>query len=101
MVLRSRRKKKDAEQEEREEVVATTLPMTVEELEAELPGGAVEDDEDLLPSELPQDATPLDRAAMAAVTNSELAARVLRTWLAGAKKSNDPAANDDEYEEAA
>ena len=102
MVLRARRKKKQAEEEEREEVVATTLPMTVEELEAELPGGVEDpDNQDITPTELPENATLLDRVAMAAASDSELAARVFRTWLAGPKKSADGAANDDEYEEAA
>ena len=101
MVLRSRRKKKEDEAEEREEVVATTLPMTVEELQAELPGGAGDTSEDLPAGELPDDATLLDRVAMAAASDSELAARVLRTWLAAQKNAPSFAANDDEYEEAA
>ncbi|MEM6995368.1 MAG: flagellar M-ring protein FliF C-terminal domain-containing protein, partial [Myxococcota bacterium] len=97
LILR-RRRKKTAEEE-----VATTLPMTVGELQAELPEGEAEEDGPdpaTLVEELPEDASPLERASAVAASDTELAARILRGWLAEAPAAATPA-NDEVYDEAA
>lgn len=102
MLRRRRRKAAEQEAEEQdEEELPTTLPMTVSELEAELPGGAIE--AEMLETaasalqELPEDATALDKATAVAAADTELASRVLRGWLA----DDSPAPSANEYHSAA
>lgn len=106
LVLR-RRKKKAAAEEEEEELDAATLPKTVEELEAELPEDASEDERALVRKprldDLEEDATYLDRACAMATEDPEIAARVLRGWLTSNKRTGPSlgAANTDQYRDAA
>jgi len=106
MMRRRRRKREDAEAQE--ELEAQTLPKTVEELEAELPENASEDDRAMLHKprleDLDDDATYLERAGAMAAADPEIAARVLRGWLTSNKRTATPtmpAANNDDYSEAA
>ena len=99
----------EAEEEEAQqaELEAGTLPKTVEELEAELPEDASEDDRALIRKprleDLDDDATWVERAGAMAVSDPEIAARVLRGWLTSTKRGAPtvPAANSDDYSEAA
>ena len=101
-----RRRRKSAEEEEEE--LDTTLPKTVEELEAELPEGATDDERALVHKrrieELDESATYLERASAMAAADPEIAARVLRGWLTSTKRTATPtvpAANGGSYKEAA
>ncbi len=101
-----RRRRNKAEEEE--ETLDTTLPRTVEELEAELPEDATDDERALVRKrrieELDESATYLERAGAMAATDPEIAARVLRGWLTSNKRTGSPsvpAANGDAYKEAA
>lgn len=106
MVVRRRRKKAAAAAAE-EELDAATLPKTVEELESELPEDATEDERALVRKprleDLEEDATYLERACAMATEDPEIAARVLRGWLASNKKTvpSPGAANTDQYRDAA
>ena len=111
-VRRRRRKKAEAEEAEAEEIAAVaaeaTLPKTVEELEAELPENASEDERAMVRKprldDLDDDATYLERATAMATEDPEIAARVLRGWLNSNKRTavpTAPAANNEEYGEAA
>ncbi|MBL4688142.1 MAG: hypothetical protein JKY37_26365, partial [Nannocystaceae bacterium] len=96
LVLRRRHRSEPAEE------AATTLPMTVEELQADLPDGELAELERArgrAHEELPEDATPLDRACVAVAADTELAARVLRAWLT--EGSDEASANDEAYDKAA
>ncbi len=105
MILR--RRKKAAATEADEQLNAETLPKTVEELEAELPADATEDDRALVRrprlEDLDEDATYLQRAGAMASQDPKVAARVLRGWLTNHKKQAVvPApANNDQYRDAA
>lgn len=107
LILRRRKKKAAAAAEE--ELDAATLPKTVEELEAELPEDASEDERALVRKprldDLEDDATYLERACAMATEDPEIAARVLRGWLTSNKRtvpnSSPGAANTDEYRDAA
>ncbi len=97
-IIRRRRRRDEPEE------LQTTLPKTVEELENELPEDAHEDDIAAAAKprlvDLPEAATYLERAAAMAGEDPELAARILRTWL-GLEAVRPPAANTENYEEAA
>lgn len=97
LILRRRRRSEPAAE------VATTLPMTVEELQADLPEDELAELERARAGraleELPDDATPLDRACVAVAGDTELAARVLRAWLT--EGAGEDAANDEAYDKAA
>ncbi len=104
LILRRRKKAAAAAAEELE---ATTLPKTVEELESELPEDASEDERALVRKprldDLDDDATYLQRACAMATEDPEIAARVLRGWLTSNKRTapSPGAANTDQYRDAA
>ncbi|MCR9162764.1 MAG: flagellar basal-body MS-ring/collar protein FliF [Nannocystaceae bacterium] len=112
IMMRRRKKKRQAAEAEAEaqaqELEAGTLPKTVEELEAELPGDAAGDERSLEKKprleDLDEDASNLERATAMAAADPEIAARVLRGWLTSTKrgaKPTIPAANSKDYSEAA
>ena len=108
IMMRRRKKKREAADAEAAELEASTLPKTVEELEAELPEDATEDDRALIRKprleDLDDDATYLERATAMAASDPEIAARVLRGWLTSTKRTATPtvpAANSEDYSEAA
>lgn len=108
LMMRRRKKKREAAEAEAAELEASTLPKTVEELEAELPEDATEDDRALIHKprleDLDDDATYLERATAMAASDPEIAARVLRGWLTSTKRGGTPtmpAANSEDYSEAA
>lgn len=107
LLLRRRRKRREEEDAAQAEIDTATLPKTVEQLEAELPENASEDDRALIRKprleDLDDDATWVERAGAMAVADPEIAARVLRGWLTSTKRGAPtvPAANSDDYSEAA
>lgn len=108
MMRRSKKKRRELAEAEAAELEASTLPKTVEELEAELPEDATEDDRALIRKprleDLDDDATYLERATAMAATEPEIAARVLRGWLTSTRRGaapSVPAANSEDYSEAA
>ena len=90
LLLRRRRKRREAEDADESKLASTTLPKTVEQLEAELPESATEDDRALIRKprleDLDDDATWVERAGAMAVADPEIAARVLRGWLTSTKR---------------
>ena len=107
LLLRRRRKRREEEDAAQSEIDTATLPKTVEQLEAELPENATPDDRALIRKprleDLDDDATWVERAGAMSVADPEIAARVLRGWLTSTKRGAPtvPAANSDDYSEAA